>query len=82
MTKHIIIIRIIKTWCFFYLSANVNLPGLCQFDWGGHGGLKFAISVLYRDKYFFWGEGAVSGLVFILINRGNERATVDRKGYY
>jgi len=49
---------------------------------GGHGGFKFAVSVLCRDKYFFRGEGAVSGLVFILINRGNERATVDRKGYY
>lgn len=41
----------------------------------GHGGFKFAVSVLYRDKYLFRGEGAVSGLVFILINRGNERAT-------
>lgn len=48
----------------------------------GHGGLKFAVSVLNRVKYFFGGEGAVSGLVFILINRGNERATMDRKGYY
>ena len=45
--------------------------------------LNALLSVLCRDNYFFFGGGGagVRELVFVLINRGNQRATVDRKGH-